>query len=48
MLLAAPDFLGQLRGMLSEEVRKCVIAEIGKNLIDQDISSICQGLKQAC
>ena len=48
VLVAAPDFLGQLRGTLNEEVRKCVIAEIGKNLIDHDISSICQGLKQAC
>jgi protein required for attachment to host cells len=48
VLVAAPDFLGQLRGTLNDEVRKCVIAEIGKNLIDHDISSICEGLKQAC
>ncbi len=46
-LVAPPDFLGQLRGALSEEVRKSVTAELGKNLIDYDIDAICRGLEQA-
>lgn len=47
VLIAPPDFLGQLRKAMGEEVRKNVVTEVGKNLIDQDIGAICRSLEQA-
>ena len=40
LLLAAPEFLGVLRGKLDGQVRKVITAEIDKNLTQHSVSDI--------
>jgi protein required for attachment to host cells len=47
ILVAPPDFLGQLRKASSDGVHAVVVAELAKNLAGEDIETICQGLRRA-
>lgn len=40
VLVAAPRFLGMLRGNLSDPTRDCIAREVSKNLVREDIETI--------
>ena len=43
-IAAAPRFLGRFRAQLGDEVRRCVVAELDKDLLKLDLRTITQRL----
>lgn len=47
VLMAPPAFLGELRGQLSDEVRKLVVGEVGKDLVTHSAEEVRKHLPYA-
>lgn len=47
VLMAPPAFLGDLRGKLSDEVRKLVVGEVGKDLVTHSAEEVRKHLPHA-
>lgn len=48
VLVAAPDFLGRLRGALSDELHKMLVGEVHKDLTRRSPQELQEYIRQAC